>query len=109
MQLLKMKCFFYTNQNWMVQTTSKVFIKDHYVQSRKYKCGNKKIGHEIKSLWFENVDTTIALRTTATTIWLLHPSKPLTMAQFSPPFTNVVTSDNIMPYSLKLKDEDFSG
>ena len=52
----------------MVQTTSKVFIKDHYVQSRKYKCGNKKIGHEIKSLWFENVDTTIALRTTATTI-----------------------------------------
>ena len=53
----------------MVQTTSKVFIKDPYVQSRKCKYGNKKFGHhEIKSSWFENVDTTIALRTTATTI-----------------------------------------
>ena len=49
----------------MVQTTSKVFIKDPYVQSRKYKCGNKKFGHETKGLWFENVDTTVALHTTA--------------------------------------------
>ena len=81
----------------MVQTTTKFFIKDPYDQSRKYKCGNKKFGHEIKRLWFENADTIVALRTTATTIWLLHVSKPHTMPQFSPSFSNVVTSDNVMP------------
>ena len=71
MQLLKMRnvSSILTKIEWFkVQTTSKFFIKEPYVQSRKYKCGNKKFGHEIKSLWFENVDTTVALHITATTI-----------------------------------------
>ena len=115
MQYLEMKCFSYTNQNWMVQTTSKVFIKDPNVPPiKKIYVWQQKIwswSTEIKSSWFENVDTTVALRTTATTNNLTGSSIQtaiISMAQFSPPFSTVVTTGNIMHYPLKLKDEDLS-
>ena len=66
---------------------------------------------EIKRSWFENVNTTVALRTTATTNNLTGSSIQIaiiSIAQFSPPFSNVVTTDNIMHYPLKLKDADLS-
>ena len=81
-------------------------------QSRKYKCGNKRFGkHWNKRSWFENVNTTVALRITATTNNLTGSSIQtaiISIAQFSPPFSNVVTTNNIKHYPLKLKDEDLS-